>query len=43
MTERFTADGAAGGGGPPEEFAAYIAKQQKIWSDIVKRADIKPD
>jgi len=43
VTERFTADGAAGGGGPPEEFAAYIAKQQKIWSDIVKRAGIKPD
>ena len=43
VTERFTADGAAGGGGPPEEFAAYIAQQQKIWSDIVKRAGIKPD
>ena len=43
VTERFTADGASGGGGPPEEFAAYIAKQQKIWSDIVRRAGIKPD
>ena len=43
VTERFTADGAGGGGGVPEEFAAYIAKQQKIWSDIVKRASIKPD
>lgn len=43
VTERFTADGAAGGGGPPEEFAAYITQQQKIWSDIVKRAGIKPD
>ncbi len=43
VTERFTADGASGGGGPSEEFAAYIAKQQKIWSDIVKRAGIKPD
>jgi tripartite-type tricarboxylate transporter receptor subunit TctC len=43
VTERFTADGAAGGGGPPEEFATYIAQQQKVWSDIVKRASIKPD
>jgi tripartite-type tricarboxylate transporter receptor subunit TctC len=43
VTERFTADGAGGGGGSPEEFAAYIEQQQKIWSDIVKRASIKPD
>lgn len=43
VTERFTADGASGGGGPPEEFAAYIAQQQKIWKDIVSRAGIKPD
>jgi tripartite-type tricarboxylate transporter receptor subunit TctC len=43
VTERFTSDGAIGGGGPPEDFAAFIAGQQKIWSDIVKRAGIKPD
>ena len=43
VTERFASDSAVGGGGPPEEFAAYIAQQQKIWSDIVKRAGIKPD
>ena len=43
VTERFTADGASGGGGPPEEFAAYIAAQQKTWKDIVTRAGIKPD
>ncbi len=43
VTERFTADGASGGGGPPEEFAAFIAEQQKVWGDIVKRAGIKPD
>ena len=43
VTERFTSDSAVGGGGPPEEFAAYIAQQQNIWSDIVKRAGIKPD
>ncbi len=43
VTERFTADGASGGGGPSEEFAAFIAEQQKVWGDIVKRAGIKPD
>jgi len=43
VTERFAGDGAVGGGGPPEEFAAFIAREQRIWSDIVKRASIKPD
>jgi tripartite-type tricarboxylate transporter receptor subunit TctC len=43
VTERFATDSAVGGGGPPEEFAAYIAQQQKIWKDIVIRAGIKPD
>jgi tripartite-type tricarboxylate transporter receptor subunit TctC len=43
VTERFVNDGATGGGGPPEEFAAFIAQQQKVWSEIVKRAGIKPD
>jgi hypothetical protein len=43
VTARFVNDGAVGGGGPPEVFAAFIAQQQKIWSDIVKRAGIKPD
>lgn len=43
VTERFASDSAVGGGGPPEEFAAYIAQQQKIWKEIVVRAGIKPD
>ena len=43
VTERFTHDGATGGGGPPEEFAAFIAQQQSVWSEIVRRAGIKPD
>ncbi|MFM7704506.1 MAG: Bug family tripartite tricarboxylate transporter substrate binding protein, partial [Rubrivivax sp.] len=43
VTSRFTNDGATGGGGPQEEFAAFIAQQQKTWSEIVKRASIKPD
>ena len=43
VTERFASDSAVGGGGPPAEFAAFIKQQQKVWSDIVKRAGIKPD
>ena len=43
VTERFATDNAVGGGGPSSDYAAYIAREQKIWSDIVKRAQIKPD
>ena len=43
VTERFATDNAVGGGGPPAEFAAYIKREQQIWSDIVKRAQIKAD
>lgn len=43
VTERFANDSAVGGGGPPEEFAAFIGQQQKIWGEIVRRAGIKPD
>ncbi len=43
VTERFATDNAVGGGGPATEYAAFIAREQKIWSDIVKRAQIKPD
>ncbi len=43
VTERFAHDSAVGGGGPASEFAAFIAREQKIWSDIVKRAQIKAD
>jgi tripartite-type tricarboxylate transporter receptor subunit TctC len=43
VTERFATDSAVGGGGPASEYAAFIAREQKIWSDIVKRAQIKAD
>jgi tripartite-type tricarboxylate transporter receptor subunit TctC len=43
VTERFASDSAVGGGGPPEEFAAFIAQQQKVWKEIVVRAGIKAD
>ena len=43
VTERFATDNAVGGGGPSSEYAAFIKSEQVIWSDIVKRAGIKPD
>jgi tripartite-type tricarboxylate transporter receptor subunit TctC len=43
VTERFATDNAVGGGGPAAEFSAFIKSEQTIWSDIVKRASIKPD
>lgn len=43
VTERFANDNAVGGGGPSSEFAAFIGNEQIIWSDIVKRAQIKAD
>ena len=43
VTERFANDNAIGGGGPSSEFAAFISREQKVWSDIVKRAQIKAD
>ncbi len=43
VTERFATDNAVGGGGPTAEYAAFIAREQKVWSDIVKRAQIKAD
>jgi tripartite-type tricarboxylate transporter receptor subunit TctC len=43
VTERFATDNAVGGGGPSSEYAAFVAREQKIWSDIVARAQIKAD
>jgi len=43
VTERFANDNAVGGGGPANEYAEFIRKEQAVWSDIVKRAGIKPD
>jgi tripartite-type tricarboxylate transporter receptor subunit TctC len=43
VTERFASDNAVGGGGPSADYASFIAGEQKIWSDIVKRANIKAD
>ena len=43
VTERFAHDSALGVGDTPEQFAAFIAAQQKIWKEIVVKAGIKPD
>jgi tripartite-type tricarboxylate transporter receptor subunit TctC len=43
VTERFANDSAVGGGGPPAEFAAFIAKEQATWKEIVRKAQIKAD
>lgn len=43
VTERFATDNAVGGGGPSSEFASFIAREQGIWKDIVRRAQIKAD
>ena len=43
VTARFATDNAIGGGGPASEFKTFIAGEQKVWSDIVKRAQIRAD
>ena len=43
VAERFATDNAVGSGGPSTDYAAFIAREQTIWSDIVKRASIKAD
>jgi tripartite-type tricarboxylate transporter receptor subunit TctC len=43
LQERFAFDNAEAGGGPSSEYAAYIAKEQKIWKEIVDRTGMRPD
>jgi tripartite-type tricarboxylate transporter receptor subunit TctC len=43
VTERFASDNAVGGGGLSADFAKFIAGEQKVWKDIVTRANIKAD
>jgi len=43
VTARFATDNAIAGGGPASEFASFIAEEQKVWSDIVERAQIRAD
>ena len=43
VTTRFATDNAVSGGYTSVEYAKFIAGEQKIWKDIVKRASIKAD
>jgi tripartite-type tricarboxylate transporter receptor subunit TctC len=43
VTARFATDNAVAGGYPSAEYAKFISGEQKIWKDIVKRAQIKAD
>ena len=43
VAERFANDDAEAIGSTPEEYGKFIRSEQKIWSDIVKRANIKSD
>ena len=43
VTERFANDNAIGGGGPSSDYAAFVAREQSNWSEIVRRAAIRPD
>jgi tripartite-type tricarboxylate transporter receptor subunit TctC len=41
VLERFAADDAEGVGSTPDEYAAFIAAEQRRWGDVVRRASIK--
>jgi tripartite-type tricarboxylate transporter receptor subunit TctC len=41
VAARFAADNAELGSGPPEDYAAFIAKEQKRWKDVVQRGNIR--
>lgn len=43
VAERFANDDAEAIGSTPQEYDTFIRAEQKIWSDIVKRANIKSD
>ena len=43
VTERFANDAAVGVGSTPQQYAAFIAQEQKRWGDVVRRAGIRPD
>ena len=43
VAERFASEDAIIGGGPPSQFAALIAQQQRIWKEVVLKANIRAD
>ena len=43
VAERFASEDALIGGGPAAEFAALITQQQRVWKDVVIKANIRVD
>ena len=43
VAERFKADDAEGVGSTPQEYAAFIAKEQARWKDVIQKAGVKAD
>ena len=42
IANRFASESAVIGGEPSEQFAAFIAREQRRWKDVVVRGNIKP-
>jgi tripartite-type tricarboxylate transporter receptor subunit TctC len=43
VAERFASEDAVIGGGSPAEFATLIAQQQRLWKNVVAKANIRAD
>jgi len=43
VAERFKADDAEAIGSTPEEYAAFVAKEQARWKDVIQKAKVKID
>ena len=43
LLQRFAAEDAEAVGSSPEEYAAFIAKEQARWKDVIQRAGVKAD
>jgi tripartite-type tricarboxylate transporter receptor subunit TctC len=41
VKERFAHDDAEAVGSTPEEYARFIAEEQKRWGEVVRKANIK--
>ena len=41
VAERFAVDNAEAVGSTPQEYAAFIAKEQERWGEVVRKAGIK--
>jgi tripartite-type tricarboxylate transporter receptor subunit TctC len=43
LVQRFAAEDAEAVGSSPQEYAAFIAKEQARWKDVIARAGVKAD